>query len=291
MHLLFISAILAKDLLNSIAKKIKLLPLTLFDTHAHIDMAQFDPDRLVVIDRAITTGVTLMVNPAVDAESSEQIIKLAESDPHIYAAVGIHPQEAGRATEADIKHLHELAKSSKRVVAIGEVGLDFYRNRAPREVQIRVLQQQLDLASALSLPVIIHSREAEKDTIALLGNWVKTSKYPAGKARGVIHCFSGSVSLARQYLEKGFYIAFGGYVTYPSSKLSEVIIRSIPADRLVTETDCPYLAPQGHRGGRNEPALMLETATFLAGALNISVEELGRITTENARRLFGLDAA
>ena len=266
------------------------MPLTLFDTHAHIDMAQFDPDRLIVIDRAIKTGVTFMVNPAIDAASSERIINLAVSNPYIYAAVGIHPQEAGKATEQDMKRVRELAGSSTRVVAIGEAGLDFYRNRTPRETQIYVLQWQLDLAAELALPIIIHSREAEKDTLAILGNWVKTSKYPEGKPRGVIHCFSGSVSVARQYLEMGFYIAFGGYVTYPSSKLSDVI-RSVPQDRIVTETDCPYLAPQGHRGERNEPALMLETATFLAGVLKISVEEMGRITTENARRLFGLDAA
>jgi len=264
------------------------MPVSLFDTHAHIDMAQFDPDRPQVIDRAISSGVTLMVNPAVDVESSERIVKLAESEPHIYAAAGIHPQEAGRATEQDMKRLRELAAGSKRVFAIGEAGLDFYRNRTPREVQIRVLQWQLDLASELALPIIVHSREAEKDTIALLGNWVKTAKYPEGRARGVIHCFSGSVSVAKQYTEMGFYIAFGGYITYPSSKLGDVI-KSVPQDRLVTETDCPYLAPQGHRGGRNEPAYMLETANFLAGVLNLSTEELGRITTENARRLFGLD--
>lgn len=265
------------------------MPFSLFDTHAHIDMAQFDPDRPQVIDRAIKTGVAFMVNPAVDAASSEKIIKLAESEPHIYAAVGIHPQEAGRATEQDMKHLRGLAAGGKRVVAVGEAGLDFYRNRAPREVQIRVLQWQLDLAAELALPIIIHSREAEKDTIALLGNWVKTAKYPEGRARGIIHCFSGAAIIAKQYTEMGFYIAFGGYITYPSSKLGDVI-KSVPQDRLVTETDCPYLAPQGHRGGRNEPAYMLETANFLAGVLNLSTEELGRITTRNARRLFRLDA-
>jgi TatD DNase family protein len=266
------------------------MPVSLFDTHAHIDMAQFDPDRPQVIERAIQAGVTFMVNPAVDAESSETIVRLAENDPHIYAAVGFHPHEAGCATEQNMKRLRELAKSSKRVVAIGEAGLDFYRNRAPREVQIKVLQWQLDLAAELALPIIIHSREAEKDTIALLGNWIKSTKYPEGRARGVIHCFSGSVGVARQYLEMGFYIAFGGYITYPSSKIAEVL-KSVPQDKLLTETDCPYLAPQGRRGDHNEPAYMLETATFMAGVLKISTEELGRMTTGNARRLFGLDAA
>ena len=266
------------------------MPVSLFDTHAHIDMAQFDSDRPQVIERAIQAGVTFMVNPAVDAESSEKIVRLAENDPHIYAAVGFHPQEAGRATEQNMKRLRELAKSSKRVVAIGEAGLDFYRNRAPREVQIKVIQWQLDLAAELTLPIIIHSREAEKDTIALLDNWVKSTKYPEGRARGVIHCFSGSANVARQYLEMGFYIAFGGYITFPSAKLTDVI-KSVPQAKLLTETDCPYLAPQGHRGDRNEPAYMLETATFMAGVLKISTEELGRMTTENARRLFGLDAA
>ena len=264
------------------------MPVSLIDTHAHIDMAQFEHDRPEVIERALLAGVAVMVNPAIDAESSEKIVKLAESNPNIFAAVGFHPQEAARAPELDIKHLHELAKSSKRVVAIGECGLDYYRNRAPRELQIQVLQWQLDLAASLELPVIIHSREAEKDTLALLGNWVAATKYPAGRARGVIHCFSGTATVAKQYTDMGFYIAFGGYITYPSSKIGDVI-KSIPPDRMLTETDCPYLAPQGHRGQRDEHAYMIETATHLAGVLGISMEEVGKITSGNARRLFKLE--
>lgn len=263
------------------------MPVSVIDTHAHLDMAQFDKDRAEVIVRAISAGVAVMVNPAVDVQSSEKIIKLAEKDPHVYAAVGFHPQEAGRATESDIKHLSELAKSSKRVVAIGESGLDYYRNRAPREVQIRVLQWQLNLAAGLALPIIIHSRDAEKDTLALLSNWTNATGYPEGKARGVIHCFSGNSSIARQYVEMGFYIAFGGYITYPTSKIQDVI-KSVPRDKLLTETDCPYLAPQKYRGQRNEPAYMLETAAYLAKTLGISLEEVGKITSENAVRLFGL---
>lgn len=265
------------------------MPVSVIDTHAHIDMAQFDKDRAEVIGRAVAAGVSVMVNPAVDVQSSEEIIRLAEKDPHIFAAVGFHPQEAGRATEVAIKRLAGLAESSPRVVAIGESGLDFYRNRAPREVQIRVLQWQLDLAAELALPIIIHSREAEKDMSALLGKWVVATKYPEGRARGVIHCFSGTSGIARQYVDIGFYIAFGGYITYPSSKIQDVI-KSIPPDKLLTETDCPYLAPQHRRGERNEPAYMLETAASLAQVLGITPEEVGKITSGNARRLFKLDA-
>jgi TatD DNase family protein len=264
------------------------MPLSLIDTHAHIDMVEFDKDRTEVIGRAISTGVAAMVNPAVDVQSSEKIIKLAENDPHIYAAVGFHPHEAGRATEPDIRRLAELAQGNKRVVAIGESGLDYYRNRAPREVQIRVLQWQLELAAELKLPIIIHSRDAEKDTMALLGNWVAVTRYPEGRARGVIHCFSGTTSVAREYEDMGFYIAFGGYITYPTSKIQDMI-KSVPRDKLLTETDCPYLAPQGHRGKRNEPAYMLETAGHLSQVLGISLEEVGEITSGNAVRLFGLD--
>jgi TatD DNase family protein len=263
------------------------MSVSVIDTHAHLDMAQFESDRNEVIQRAVAAGVAVMVNPAVDVRSSEAIIRLAERDRHIFAAVGFHPQEAGRATEADIKRLAELARSSTRVVAIGESGLDFYRNRAPREVQIRVLEWQLDLAASLQLPIIIHSREAEKDTLALLGNWVKTLKYPEGQGRGIIHCFSGTSNIARQYIDMGFYIAFGGYITYPSSKIQNVI-KSIPQDRLLTETDCPYLAPQLHRGERNEPAYMLETAAYIAKVLGITPEEVGKITSGNAEHLFRL---
>jgi TatD DNase family protein len=264
------------------------MPVSLFDTHAHLDMHQFDPDRPQVVNRALHNGVSLMVNPAVDIVSSEKIIKMTLQDPHLYAAIGFHPQEAARASEPDMNRLRELARSTTRVVAIGETGLDFFRNRASQTEQIRVFQLQLDLAAELSLPVIVHSREAVKDTLALLGNWIKSAQYHDGKARGVIHCFSGDIGLARLYLEMGFYVAYGGYVTFPSSTNAETI-RNIPKDRLLIETDCPYLAPQGHRGTRNEPAYILETATCIADILQMSTEEVGRLTTENARRLFGLD--
>lgn len=263
------------------------MPVSVIDTHAHLDMAQFDKDRTEVIVRAISDGVAAMVNPAVDVASSENIIKLAERDPHIFAAVGFHPSEAGKAADTDLKRLSELARSSQRIVAIGECGLDYYRNRAPREVQIKVLEYQLDLAAELKLPIIIHSREAEKDTLALLGNWAAGTAYPEGRARGVIHCFSGTAGVARKYIDMGFYIAFGGYITYPSSKIGDVI-KSIPPDRLLTETDCPYLAPQRYRGQRNEPAYMLETVEQLSKVLGKDPEEVGEITSGNAMRLFKL---
>jgi TatD DNase family protein len=183
----------------------------------------------------------------------------------------------------DFGIMAELAKHNK-VVAIGEIGLDYYRNKAPREIQLQVFRWQLELAEKTDLPVVIHSRQADSDTLVSLREWINSAKRNR-EAAGVIHCFSGDAGIARQYLDMGFYISFGAYIGYPSSSLSEVI-RSIPADRLLLETDSPFLPPQSHRGKRNEPAYLPMTLAVLARFRNESPEILAQQTTENAARIF-----
>ncbi|MFH1638881.1 MAG: TatD family hydrolase [Chloroflexota bacterium] len=263
------------------------MTLSIIDTHAHLDMHQFDEDRTGVIRRALEAGVITMVNPAVDLKSAEKIIRLSESEPHIFPAAGFHPHEVSNVSEADIKILAGIVKQDG-VVAIGETGLDYYRNKSPRETQLHVLKAELELAADTKLPIIIHCREAERDMLALLGNWIANSPYPDGVARGVIHCFSGNGNILKQYLEMGFYVSLGGYLTYPTSVRHFDMIKNIPVDRLLLETDCPYLPPQPYRGQRNEPAYLVMTAALLAKVRGTTAGVLARQTTENARRLFHL---
>lgn len=257
--------------------------LNIVDTHAHLNMSQFDDDRETVIKRATEVGVKTIVVVGTDLESSRQAINIANSHPGIWATVGFHPHEAGIMQTNDIEVMAELA-NNKRVVAIGEIGLDYYRNRAPREIQMQVFKRQLELAGRMNLPVVIHSRQADSDTLSLLREWAITPKR-SSEAVGVIHCFSGDIDIARQHLDMGFYISFGAYISYPSSSLSEVI-RIIPANRLLIETDSPFLPPQSHRGKRNEPAYITTTLAVLARIRGQSIEMLARQTTENATHIF-----
>ncbi len=261
------------------------MTLQITDTHAHLDMGAFDADRNEVLKRAFDSGVVLVVNPATDLKSAETILKLSEREPRFFAAVGFHPHDAGNVTKKDIDSLAKLA-NQPRVVAIGETGLDFYRNRAPRETQLQVFEWELGLAKDLKLPIIVHCREAVKETLALLHRF-----FPAqedSQAPGVIHCFSGDSDTLKDYLSLGFYVSVGGYITFPTSKGLYAILKAIPGDRLLLETDAPYLAPQSHRGRRNEPAYLVETVGLLAKVRGVSPEVLSRQTTENACRLFRL---
>lgn len=259
------------------------MPFSILDTHAHLDMPQFDSDREAVIQRAIAAGVSHIITAGIDLESSQHAIELAGRHSAVLATVGFHPQEARRMKNDDINKLAELAKSP-RVVAIGEIGLDYYREKATREVQLQVLKQQLALAVIIDLPVVIHSRQAERDMPNVLKDWMLSFKTSRTRV-GVIHCYSGNVITAHKYLDIGFYISFGAYIGYPSSHLSEVI-KVIPSDRLLIETDCPFLPPQSHRGKRNEPAYLPMTLAALARIRGESVEKLAQQTTENAWRLF-----
>ena len=266
------------------------MKLSIVETHAHLDMDAFDKDRAEVIRRAIDAGVGQLITIGIDMASSRQAIKLAEEYPQIYATVGFHPHEAGSLKAADMAELEKIA-SHPRVKAIGEIGLDFYRNRAPPEAQRQALEWQLGLAVKLDLPIVIHCRQAEKDMLALLHDWTSRHKETPGQPRGVIHCFNGEAEAARQYLDMGFFISLGAYIGYPSSRSLRDVIRSVPDDRLVVETDCPFLPPQSHRGQRNEPAYLPMTIAALAEIRQVPAEIIARQTTENAHQLFRIAPA
>ena len=259
------------------------LKLSIFDTHAHLDADEFAADCDAVIERAVAAGVNQIITAGTSVESSERAIALAEKYPQVYAAVGIHPQEIAGVRKDDITRIVELAKHP-RVVALGEMGLDFYRKLVSRDEQIKGLKWQLELAGELRLPVIVHNRQATNEMIEILGDWVKKSDV---KTPGVIHCFQENATNAVIFLEMGFYLAFGGYIGYPTSSLAEVI-KTIPKNRLLVETDCPYLPPQKYRGHRNEPAYITLTVETMAGILGITTETVARQTTENAKTLFKL---
>jgi TatD DNase family protein len=250
-------------------------------------MAPFDEDCADVIARARECGVVTTINVGIDLGSSRQAIRLAESHAQVLAAVGFHPHEAGGVAEADVARLAQLA-GHPRVVAIGEVGLDFYRDYSPREEQLRVLKWQLELAAELELPVVIHCRQAEERMLPLLRDWTSCHQPLRGQPRGVIHCYNGDIDTARQYLDMGFFISLGAYIGYPASSSKHGMIRSLPQDRLVVETDSPFLPPQDRRGKRNEPAFLPLTVGLLAEIRGVPPEQIARETTANARRLFRL---
>jgi TatD DNase family protein len=258
--------------------------ITLIDTHAHLDADEFDTDRDEVIARARDVGVTTIITVGTGVESGRRSLELAEQYPGILVAIGIHPHAASTTTETDIDGIARLAEHEK-VVAIGEIGLDFYRDYSPRDSQLRVLQWQLDLAARLDLPVVIHCRQAHEEMLAILHDWA--AQHPERSTPGVIHCFMGDIETARGYLEMGFHLSLGGYITYPVNRNAHDVMRYIPADRLMVETDCPMLTPQRHRGQRNEPAYVRYTAEELAEIRGVPLETLAQETTENARRLFG----
>jgi TatD DNase family protein len=260
------------------------LTIQLIDTHAHLDMTEFDRDRDEVISRALAAGVTKIITVGTDVTSSGRAISLAEKYPQIYAAVGVHPHDADRAESTFLAQLSELTKHPK-VVAIGETGLDFYRNYSSKEAQFNALHGQLELAAELNLPIIIHARQAVREMIETLGDWVKRHKDTSGRPRGVIHCFSENEQIAHKYIDMGFYISFTGYVSYPQSR-APAVAKKLPIDRIMVETDCPFLTPQKYRGKRNEPSYVALTAETLANALGMPLDKFAEQTTENAKRLF-----
>jgi TatD DNase family protein len=255
--------------------------LSIVDTHAHLDMGDFAVDLNSVIARATESGIDKIITAGTNVKSSEKAIALAEKYPQVYTAVGIHPHETTIVQKADIIQIAELAKH-QRVVALGEMGLDFYRNYSPRDKQFQALKWQLELASELSLPTIIHARQSAKEMIEVLSEWIGKS-HP--EPPGVIHCFSDGIAIAKKYLDMGFYLAFGGYITYPKSRVPDVV-KNIPFDRLLVETDCPFLPPQKYRGKRNEPAYTVITVETIAGILGMTSEAVARQTTDNAKKLF-----
>jgi TatD DNase family protein len=263
------------------------LDIEIIDTHAHLDMPEFDPDRAEVINRATDAGVATIITVGINLESDRRAVQLAEKYPGVQAALGFHPQDSKGVKKEDIDSLAEMARHP-RVRAIGEIGLDFYRHYSSREEQVQVLCWQLELAKKLALPVIIHCRQAQEEILPVLRNWSDAYRPPDGKARGVLHCFNVGFEIAEQYLDMGFFISLGAYIGYPSSAKLRETIKSIPSDRLVIETDCPFLPPQKYRGKRNEPSYTLITAGVLAEIKKVSLEEIARQTTQNAILLFNL---
>jgi len=250
----------------------------LFDTHAHYDDESFDADRDAVLSAMPQRGVGLIVNPGCDLSSSRKAIELAERYDHVYAAVGIHPENCGDFVPERIDALRELARHPK-VVAIGEIGLDYYwEQNPPREFQQEVLRRQLALAVALHKPVIIHDRDAHADTLAIV------KEFPS--LRGVFHCFGGSPEMARELIAMGWYLGFDGPITYKNARKAPEVIAAIPLERMLIETDSPYLTPVPHRGERNDSGFVCHVAEKIAELRGISTEEVARITLENGKRLF-----
>ena len=261
----------------------------LIDTHAHLDLPQFEADRDAVIERAQAAGVKVIVNAGADLESSRRAVALAEQHPGVYAGVGVHPHDAKTLDGEVLAALRELARQPK-VVAVGEIGLDFYRNLSPQDVQRRAFQAQLAWAARLGKPVIVHDREAHAEVLKALTSWAAgLMRSPLAGRVGVLHSFSGDLSMAEQAIELGFYISISGPVTYQNARRLAEIVQALPLDRLLVETDCPYLTPHPHRGKRNEPAYVRLVAEKIAAIKGLTLDEVAATTTANARRLFELE--
>lgn len=255
----------------------------LFDTHAHYDDEKFDNDRAQAIGRAVENGVSLIVNASSDVETSKKSIELAQQYEFIYAAVGIHPHEVEGIKEADLEQLKELSGNCKKVVAIGEIGLDYYYDTAPRHLQREWFARQINTAREIGLPIIVHNRDSHQDAMDI----IKAEK--ASDVGGVFHCYSGSLEMARELIKLNFYIAVGGVVTFKNARRIAEVVSYVPEDRLLIETDCPYLAPEPFRGKRNESSYIINVARKIAEIRNTSFENVASFTTENGKRLFKIN--
>lgn len=257
--------------------------MQLIDTHCHLDFGRFDDDRDAMIQRAIDAGVTRMILPAVDLQNCEAVLKLATQYDCLYAAVGVHPNSTSGWKSADIQTIESFAKHPK-VVAIGEIGVDYHWDKSPKKTQHRAFMDQMELAADLNLPIIIHNRKASEDCINLMA-----ASSLVGRANaGVMHSFSAPESTAKRALEMGFYLGFTGPLTYKKANSLRRIASAVPLDRILLETDAPFLSPTPERGKRNEPSYVPYIAERMAALHQVSLEEIGRITTENAERLFNL---
>ncbi|MEN6593352.1 MAG: TatD family hydrolase [Clostridiaceae bacterium] len=254
--------------------------MKLFDTHAHLLDARFDPDRNEIIPPLPDLGVAGFLEACTEAGDIPKITALVMLYDHVFGSAGIHPHSADSATEANLLLVMRALKQQK-IVAVGEIGLDYHYDFSPRETQKKAFAEQLDIAIAAKKPVIIHDREAHGDVMALLSE-------RRGKLTGVLHCYSGSYEDAVRYIEMGFYIAFGGALTFKNAVKQRAIAEKLPLERIVIETDCPYMTPEPHRGERNDPRLMHLTLETLASVRGISVEEAAEATFTNAMRLYGI---
>jgi TatD DNase family protein len=253
----------------------------LFDTHAHLHVPEYDDDRDGVIARARAAGVRGLVTIGTDLSTSQAAIALTGQEPDVWATVGVHPHDAASAEASVLAEIERMALAP-RVVAVGEIGLDFFRDLSPREVQVDVFRRQLELAHRVAKPVVIHCRDAHRETLAIL------AETGVGEIGGVMHCFSGDVAVARRCLDLGLLISLAGPVTYKNARALPDVARFVPADRLVLETDCPFLPPEGYRGKRNEPAYLAITAARVAALRGEPLERFAAGTSANARALFRL---
>ena len=253
----------------------------LIDSHAHLEMKDFDKDRNRVIARAVEAGVRHIITVATTIPDGHKALDIAQKNESVFLSIGIHPHEAKDIREGDYAELRSLSKE-KKVVAFGEIGLDFYRNHSPRQVQLARFRELLRLGKDLQLPIILHDRDAHEEILKILreeGN---------GRWRGVFHCFSGDVPLAKKVIQLGFFISIPGTVTFSKATTQQEVVRCIPLEKILLETDCPYLAPEPYRGKRNEPAFIRNTAEKVASLKSLSFEDVCRITSLNARALFGI---
>ena len=253
----------------------------LFDTHAHMDDASFDADRHELLSALPQRGIGLLMNPGCSYASSLNAIALAQQYDYIYAAVGSHPDVADEVDDALIAQYRELCKQHPRVKAIGEIGLDYHYEDIPREIQKKAFRLQMELARELGLPVIVHEREAHEDGLRIV------DEFPT--VQGVFHCYSGSLEMAKELIKRGWYIGFTGVLTFKNARKALEVASAIPLERIVIETDCPYMAPVPFRGKRNDPGKVRFMAEKLAELRGISFEEAARTTLENGRRLYRLD--
>ena len=253
----------------------------LFDTHAHMDDRAFREDRDALLVGLPEKGVSLVMNPGCSLESSRNAVALAEKYPHVYAAVGSHPDVADEVNEGVLEEYRKLCKLHPKVKAIGEIGIDYHYEDIPRQLQLKAFRMQMELARELKLPVIVHEREAHEDGMAVV------KEFP--DVTGVFHCYSGSAEMARQLVDLGWYIGFTGVLTFKNARKAVETAAAIPLERIVLETDCPYMAPEPFRGKRNDPGYIYRMAEKLAEIRGLSVEEIQAITTQNGKALYRIE--
>jgi TatD DNase family protein len=257
--------------------------ITLIDTHCHLDMDAYEDNLEAVIQNAANSGITRIITIGIDLPSSHKAVKMAKRFPCIWSTIGIHPHNAADVNTDTCEQLKQLAQDkTNKVVGFGEIGLDFAKNYAPRDVQIRNFELQLDIAKELNLPVIIHDRDAHDETLNILN---AHAPFPAG---GVMHCFSGDIELARKVTDLGFYISIPGIVTFKKSDVMQQVAKDIPLERMILETDGPFLSPVPFRGKTNNPEYLIFTAQKIAEVRGISLDEVAKVTTFNAETLFNL---
>jgi len=259
--------------------------IQLIDSHAHIYGDEFATDFGAMLERAATSGVKTIITVGADLESSSAAVQLAERHDNIWCAVGIHPHDASGVVEDTYRQIATLAQGSSKVVAIGEIGLDFYRDRSPRDVQEKVFRRFIGMARDLSLPIIVHDRDAHERIMTIL------REERADTVGGVLHCFSGDLEMAHQCIDMGFYISIPGTVTYPNSQVLHEVVKGIKIEQMLVETDCPYLTPVPYRGKRNEPAFVRYAAEKVAELKGLTLGDVARITSLNSERLFRINAS